>query len=179
MVNEFDIRMLQKAYEVAIRRSTDKSTQNGAVLIPATKNTGVSSKLVRKPMRADEILEAANCFPHYVKDLPERHARPLKYAFVEHAERNVIFLAANRGVSTMNSTMYVPWFACADCARAIIQSGVARVVGHNTPVHHERKDWEELIKHGMTMLKEAGVRMEYYTGEIGVEFLFDGKLVRV
>lgn len=70
-----------------------------------------------------------NGFPRGVNDdVDARHGRPAKYKWTEHAERNAIYNAAANGHSTRGCTIYLPWYPCADCARAIIQSGIARIV---------------------------------------------------
>lgn len=70
-----------------------------------------------------------NGFPRGIDDEAEhRHARPAKYAWTEHAERNAIYNSARSGVSTAQCKMYVPWYPCMDCARAIVQSGIAELV---------------------------------------------------
>ena len=56
--------------------------------------------------------------------------------------------------------MYVPWFACADCARAIIQSGIVRVVGHQLMLDKTPPHWKESIEAAFKMLEESGVKME-------------------
>jgi len=56
--------------------------------------------------------------------------RPAKYRWTEHAERNAIFSAARMGVSIVGATMYLPWFPCAECARAIVQSGIGALVAY-------------------------------------------------
>src|SRR5690242_7044614 len=70
-----------------------------------------------------------NGFPRGVDDdVEERHERPAKYAWTEHAERNAIYSAVRVGISLKGCTMYLPWFPCMDCARALIQSGIAELV---------------------------------------------------
>lgn len=64
---------------------------------------------------------------HVSDDVPERHERPLKYKWFEHAERNAIYNAAASGVSIAGCTMHCMCTPCCDCARAIIQSGLSRV----------------------------------------------------
>jgi dCMP deaminase len=63
-------------------------------------------------------------------DVEERHdaASGEKYLWVSHAERNAIYNAALLGVSTKGCTIYVPWYPCIDCAKAIVQSGIGRIV---------------------------------------------------
>lgn len=162
-MNELD--RLKAAYLVAQGYSTDPSTQNGAILVNG---------------RGIIVASGANHFPKGVKDSPDRWIRPLKYSYVEHAERNSIYDAAKHGVATEGLVMYCPWFACTDCARAIIQAGITKVVGHDTPIHGEgSKSWQDSIAIANTMLDEAGI--EYYNvkGEIGLEIRFNEAVVRV
>jgi dCMP deaminase len=51
-----------------------------------------------------------------------------KYFWMEHAERNAIYNAARRGTELKNCKLYVPWAPCTDCARGIIQTGIAEVI---------------------------------------------------
>jgi deoxycytidylate deaminase len=93
---------LKLAYEVAAEKSTDPSTQNGAVLVglPCSEWThevndqGQLEYVQRKPCR--EFIASANFFPQGVQESEERWTRPLKYKFVEHAERNVIYHLRSR-----------------------------------------------------------------------------------
>jgi len=79
-----------------------------------------------------------NGFPRGVNDdCDERHTRPAKYLWTEHAERNAIYNASANGHPTKGCTMYLPWYPCADCARAIIQSGITEIVGIEP-------DWNDL-----------------------------------
>lgn len=48
--------------------------------------------------------------------------------YMEHAERDAIANAHRRGLVMQGATMYTTRFPCADCARAIVNSGIARVV---------------------------------------------------
>lgn len=49
-----------------------------------------------------------------------------KYAYVTHAELNAIL--NYRGGSLENSSLYVSLFPCNECAKAIIQTGIKKVV---------------------------------------------------
>jgi dCMP deaminase len=51
-----------------------------------------------------------------------------KYLWMEHAERNAICNAARAGTATEGCTIYVEIMPCMDCARAIVQAGIAEVV---------------------------------------------------
>ena len=107
--------LLKEAYLHAAEFSPDLSTQNAAILIGRDGHV---------------ILKSVNKFPAGVQQTPERWERPLKYAYVEHAERNLIYTAAWAGVSTYGKIMICPWFACADCARAIVVAGIEEVIGN-------------------------------------------------
>src|SRR5690349_19719109 len=133
------LNFLRKAYFEA-KYSPDPSTQNGAIIVA----------------RNDIIASGYNTFPNGVKFYDERWERPGKYQYVEHAERNAIFDAARQGHSTEGAIMYCPWFACTDCARAIIQSGISVVIGHAAPIHDKGSDaWKESIKVAYQMFDEA------------------------
>ena len=153
---------LKQAYSKALE-SPDTSTQNGAVIV---NNAGVT-------------VSACNRFPEGVKSTLERLERPLKYQFIEHAERGSIYQAAKLGVSVQGATMYVPWFACADCSRAIIRSGISRVIGHKKMMDGTPDHWKESISNAMIMLKEAGIQTDLYEGDLGCKpILFNGKMFK-
>jgi deoxycytidylate deaminase len=153
---------LLMAYQYARTHSDDISTHNGAVLVDED--------------RGVVLMLGANRLPRGVRNTPDRHERPKKYAFMEHAERNVILACARRGIKTEGTTLYVPWFSCADCARAIIGAGIRKVVGHKQMFDKTPERWRESIADGNAMLDEAGIIREYYDGVVGCEFpvLFDG-----
>lgn len=94
-----------------------------------------------------------NGFPRGVDDtIEERHVRPEKYLWIEHAERNAIDNAAANGVRLRGATVYSTLFPCQDCARGIIQSGIARVVALKS-VSDATYDFSK----SHAMLLEAGV----------------------
>lgn len=158
---------LQKAYEYAMGHSTDPSTQNGACLVADYLPDG------------EILVFGANHFPAGVEETPARWERPIKYKFVEHAERNCIYAAAREGICTKGKIMYCPWFSCADCARAIVQSGIKMVIGHDSVLQeqseHWKKQWKESIEIGDTILQEGGVLFKRIKAEIkDVEIRFNG-----
>ena len=151
-------------------RSPDPSTQNGAVIIDD---------------KTGHILGMGhNCFPVGVSCTEERWKRPTKYSFVEHAERNAIFDAFRNSIfNTSNPTecpsliMYCPWFACSDCARAIIQSGIKEMVGiRSKKVKNGR--WDKEISFGERMFAESGVTCRYIDmPEVGIKIRQNGQEV--
>jgi dCMP deaminase len=101
-----------------------------------------------------------NGFPANVDDEdPSRHERPAKYAWTEHAERNAIYNAARIGVSIAGCRMYLPWFPCMDCARAIIQSGIKELIAFEPNVEDSR--WGPDFRLAITILNEGGVTVRY------------------
>ena len=96
-----------------------------------------------------------NGFPRLVNDNEEsRHKAPLKYKWTEHAERNAIFNAARLGTSVANCRMYIPWYPCMDCARAIWQSGIKKIVARE-PNWDDRK-WGQDFKMVREFFDEVG-----------------------
>jgi len=83
-------------------------------------------------------------------------SRPTKYDWMEHAERNAIYQAASLGISIRESTLYCTLFPCTECARAIIQSGVAKVVTHAYKNNSRFSNWDNW-QISTEMLEEAGV----------------------
>lgn len=153
--------LLKMAYEKA-KESKDSSTQNAALLVNDTGNI---------------LVVDTNHFPKGVKTNEERWQRPLKYKFIEHAERNVCYSSAKQGIKTEGLTMVCPWAACSDCARAIIQSGIIRLVTHQQAHERSPEFWAKEIEIAFAMLKEAGVEVVMYNGKIGVEdVLHSGQL---
>jgi len=156
-----DIRdKLREAYKRASDFSKDPSTQTGAILL----TTGWLNA------------HGVNEFPLGVKETPERWDRSVNLQYIEHAERNCIYQAAARGLGTYGSTMICPWYACAECARAIIQSGIKRVIGHKACYDKTPERWRASIQIAFAMLEEAGVECLVYDGNIGdITIRFNGE----
>lgn len=158
-----DLDWLRMAFQYASMASGDPDTQNGAVLVPSS----------------GFAIHTANKVPHGLAALPSRLERPAKYKWIEHAERRAIYAAARRGEVCEGATLYCCWFACPDCARAIICAGVREVVGHVTPRSLTPARWEPEVALGELMLREAGVSMRWAADKIGVTIKFDGKRITV
>lgn len=103
-----------------------------------------------------------NGFPRGVdeNDL-ERWERPIKYQWVEHAERNAIYNAARMGTSTKGCIAYMESPPCTDCGRALIQAGIKEIVVTTQNPFKDRTDWKESIKFATDMLEEAGVKVTW------------------
>lgn len=157
-----DAIFLREACRIAAAESTDPHTQNGALL----------------RARNGSVIGAANQLPAIVAT-SERLARPAKYMYIEHAERHVIYKAARFGLATNDATLYCPWYACADCARAIIMAGITRVVGHVKPRALTPERWLETIRVADSMFAEADVETVLLDDELDARFLFNGEFVNL
>lgn len=128
--------------------SKDPSTKVGAVIVNPT---------------MEIVGTGYNGFPRGVEDRKDRlNDRTTKYALVVHAELNAIIQAGHRA---RGGTIYVwPPFGCppccASCAKAIIQSGIVRVVGYSPDAPVER--WTEDLAVARGMLEEAGIEMTFW-----------------
>ncbi len=100
-----------------------------------------------------------NRLPPRVIDLPERYDRPLSSDFIEHAERDALATACREGLSVEGALLYVTWHPCADCARAIINSGIREVIldPRTEPGADLIQRWCSSQHSSGLMLKEAGV----------------------
>lgn len=157
-----DVFWMREAYAFAAKHSPDKGTQNGAVIV----------------RDGSMVSMGVNCFPVGVVHSEWRLDRPQKYTFTEHAERNAIFSAAKQGRSTLGATMYCPWSACAECARAIIQAGIKEVVWHDW-AREERADWSDSLAAAAAMFDEAEVLVRALRHEFRISIRFNGKEVVV
>ena len=146
MSHKWDRRFLALAEHVA-GWSKDPSTKVGAVLVD---NQNIVVGL------------GYNGFPRGVEDSDERlNNRDLKLKLVVHAEVNAILMA---GEKARGATLYVwPAFGvpsiCNDCAKVVIQAGVAEVVSDNPSQENaERaKRWGDSLTLAKVMCTEAGV----------------------
>lgn len=146
--------LLKEAFKVALH-SQDPSTQNGAFIINEIDNE----------LQVQGV--GYNTFPVLVSVTPERLERPLKYDFIEHAERNAIYDAARKGLTTNGGTMVVSWAACVDCARAVIQAGITRVITSKRTYDDSPSRWQESIANALLMFEEAGVEYVLVDGQLG------------
>lgn len=100
---------------LSAQRSKDPSTQVGACIVnPAKKVVGIGYNGFPTGISDDE-------FPWNIDEKYDQS----KYAYVVHAELNAILNATQK---LDNCTIYVSLFPCNECAKAIIQSGIKKLV---------------------------------------------------
>lgn len=104
---------------------------------------------------SSEILAACNTFPDGISDLDWRHEGDGRFVWMEHAERNAIFLAARAGKKLKGATLASTFFPCIDCARAIVQSGITCLA--TTAPDYEDPVWGASFERSKTIIEEGGV----------------------
>jgi len=137
---------MRQAYIYAKSKSEDSNTQNGAVII--FPSSGI-------------IAADANRYPS-IKEPPNE----TKYEYIEHAERAVIYRCVGKGLTTLNTHLYSPFISCPDCAKAIVMSGIKRVVGHKTIWDRIPTRWVEKCNIGIKILEAASVEVFLYDGKV-------------
>lgn len=153
--NDVYANIMRYAYEFA-KDSPDPSTQNGAVI--------VNEILIGDHFGFEVLAHGCNTFTKGVKCSPEKLERPLKYSYIEHAERNCIYHAASQGVCLTGKTMICPWAACIDCARAIIQSGITKLVRHKDASDRSPERWIESIAIADELFVASDIEIVEFTG---------------
>ena len=132
-------------------RSKDPNTQVGACIIDS-ENKVVSIGYNGMPRGCRD------------EDFPwERQGDFLntKYAYVVHAELNAIL---NSPRPVKDCTLYVSLFPCNECAKAIIQSGIKKVVYES-----DKYDGTDGNTASKKMLNDAGVELVQMDHEVSVE----------
>jgi dCMP deaminase len=152
MKNHWHLRYLQLAAQVATW-SKDRSTKVGAVLYNVETHA--------------TLLTSFNGLARGMDDKKdEYHARPAKYFYAEHAERNLIYFAARHGVRTEGLGIASSLYPCADCARAIVQAGLTELVVVEPDWNDPR--WGESFKVSRTILQAGGVTVHMTSIETGL-----------
>jgi dCMP deaminase len=103
---------------LAKERSKDPVTQTGAVIVDRNKN------IISVGYNGFPIGCSDDDFPW--DDTPGTNPVYTKHLYVVHAELNAILNARQHDLT--NCTIYTTLFPCADCAKAIIQTGIRYVV---------------------------------------------------
>ncbi len=138
-----------RALNLVASWSKDKSFKCAAIIVDENENI---------------LGYGVNNFPSGVNtEIENRYERPTKYNYTEHAERDAIYRAAKNGIKTEGMVMYLNWFPCTDCARAIIGAGISTIIATEPDFNHPR--YGESFRISYEMLTEAGVEIVYYKPE--------------
>lgn len=132
---------------LSARRSKDPNTQVGACIVDEN-NKIMSVGYNGFPIGCDD-----DSFPWD----REGDEFDTKYPYVCHAELNAIL---NHSGANMNGCkIYVPLFPCNECAKAIIQSGINKVIYISDKYHNTVG-----VRASKRMLDAAGVEYKKLTG---------------
>lgn len=137
-------------------KSPDNSTQLAAVIVDETYVMGFTM--------------AYNGFTEGWITNEYNLSRPRKYQIIEHAERRAIYKAARYGIATEGKALYCTWAACVDCARAIVEAGLSKLVRHYPPLDDATERWLESTSMGDSILKAGGVDIVDIVGPIPESF---------
>ena len=147
---------------LASLRSKDPSTKVGAAIVSERERV-ISTGYNGFPL---STLESSNNDDLYTWD---REGEENKYDFVVHAEANAITAGIAPGTALNGARLYVTLFPCNECAKLIIQSGIAEVVY----LSDKYKDTKS-SKLSRRMLENAHVRIREFKSEklsgVGLHF---------
>lgn len=153
---EIDRAFLSLAVEVS-RRSDDPKAKKVVA-------SGVGAIIANDKLA---YVASANVIPPALKPSIEltNPTDERRYTHIEHAERSAIFVAMANGFDVSGATMYCTRFPCADCARAVVFSGVKRFV---VPKGFSGETgWVGSQRAALEILRGAGVTVRYLSLQIG------------
>lgn len=159
------------------RKSKDHSVKVGCIIAGPDheiRSTGFNGfpRGVKETVESDlsDYDKASLLYQFNVQEIKKRHIRPEKYLWTEHAERNAIFAAARVGIPLKGCEIYVDWIPCADCARAIIQSGIAKVIVDGRKFEEKwgfwKERWQDHMRCSIQMFEESGVELNIWEGVV-------------
>lgn len=137
----------------AAQRSPDPSTQLGAVLI----NEMYFSE---RPDAVTGQWEVVG-YNHFAPNVPAEYwqDKEQKYKHVIHAEEAVLLHAAKKGLRTEGSIMVCGWACCFECAKRMVEAGVASLVIDEEAMERSPERWRESIRLGHEYLTRHGVEI--------------------
>ncbi len=132
---------------LSCKRSKDPNTKVGACIVDDD-NKVVSIGYNGMPKGLDESKLSWN----------KNDGLDSKYLYVCHAEFNAILNTRN-GSSLKGCTLYVTLFPCNECAKAIVQTGIKKIVYLDDKYHDTL-----FTQASRKLLLLAGVELEEYKG---------------
>lgn len=130
--------------ELSAKRSKDPNRQVGACITKNNVIVGTGYNGFPRGCSDDD-------FP-WMKDSDE--ITETKFAYVVHAELNAILNSTRRNLN--DAVLYVTLFPCTECTKAIIQSGIKKVIYKDLGKH------EKEINASLKMFKSSGVEVIKY-----------------
>ena len=147
LTTKWDLRFMEMAKNEVATWSKDPSTKVGCVIVSPDRR---------------QFTAGYNGFPIGIKDTTHRlNNRDLKYELVVHAELNAIL---NARMNLTGWTLYATFPPCKECAKAIIQAGISRVVCPELKSVDDR--WVISQEAARSILNEAGVMFSTVKEEV-------------
>lgn len=140
------------------KRSKDPSTQVGACIVNNNKILSVGYNGSTRGFDDDDIpynCEGEDPNSKYYGDISK-----IKNTFIVHAELNAILNYKGIAKDLENSTIYVTLFPCLECTKAIIQSGIKKVV------YKKMYRFSDKVEMSKYMFDKAGVLYIEYEKEL-------------
>lgn len=135
---------------LSAKRSKDPSTQVGAVIVDQYKKiVGIGYNGLPTGLDDDQ-------YPW----TRQGDFLNTKYAYVVHAELNAIL---NATTTLRGSSLYVSLFPCNECAKSIIQSGIAEIVYED-----DKYADTDSVRASKAMLRSAGVNLRQLRYQVDV-----------
>lgn len=161
---EIDKQRMREAIEYAMEYSQDPDTKSGCqITFDVPKLSGEY-----------DFIFGTNRLPQGIELEDWMLERPAKYDWLEHCERDAIHRAKG---SVNNGTLYVNWQPCPECAKAMINAGIKRVVVFKEGQEaYERlsgqnpseKDWHSASS--IDMMERAGIKVDV------MSFIWNGQV---
>ena len=143
-LSKWDVRFMLLAEHISAW-SKDPSTQVGCVIAIGNKILGTGF----------------NGLPPYLEDNSEiLEDRETKYKLVVHAEINAINDAKLKSPDLSDSTIYISFPTCSNCAETLVSEGIKRVVMPNPSLGPER--WVDNFKAAEERLCSKGAQILYF-----------------
>jgi len=106
------------------KRSSCLKMQVGAIIVSSDREiltTGYNGA----PRGIESCFEKNNCWRRQENI---GHGKEKDLCMASHAEANAVYQAARKGISLLNSSIYVTTYPCPTCAKAIIQTGIKEII---------------------------------------------------
>ena len=111
-------------------------------------------------VKDDNVISfGVNKLPESVNKFEDRKSKQLKGFWMEHAERDAIYKSVRDGISLNGTEIYVNYFPCSDCARAIISSGIKKIYTPKPDLTHQK--WGESWKIATIMFGESDIEVVF------------------
>lgn len=142
---KWDITFLKQALLVAERHSKD-TTKVGALI-------------------ARESYPLSFGYNGIIRGYPDfgLEDRTKKLTYTEHAEKNALFNALRNNINIVGSTMYCTRFPCHECTKAIIQSGIKRIVYIED---YGTDKWRESVEASLDMTRKCEIQLVSYAKDL-------------